>query len=192
MTCLNHEVQGGAHLKTKQRQACELKPARNEHRKMIAAGINVLDPSVSIVKTNTSGDKSRRGAGARWKQSVRRKQRLQRRIWGGWDAVESRPISAQVGVSSDGGVLLLQAVDHRWKVLERFAHCFDDYRQPERTEHSVTELLRQRTYGLVRGSAGGQTRTSAAAAHLRAGAGISRPERPRGVIARPSFRDGHR
>ncbi|MEM9189516.1 MAG: IS1380 family transposase [Myxococcota bacterium] len=54
-------------------------------------------------------------------------------------------------VSSDGGVLLLRAADERSRVLERLASCFTDHRQPERTVHSVTELLRQRIYGLALG-----------------------------------------
>jgi hypothetical protein len=51
-------------------------------------------------------------------------------------------------VSSDGGALLLRAVDDRLKLTERFAACFTDYRQPRLVEHSVLELVRQRTYGI--------------------------------------------
>jgi hypothetical protein len=35
--------------------------------------------------------------------------------------------------------------------MERFAECFTDYRDPDRIEHSVLELLRQRVYCLAAG-----------------------------------------
>jgi hypothetical protein len=54
-------------------------------------------------------------------------------------------------LSSDGGVLLLRELDIRLRVLERFASCFTDYRDPELIEHQVLELLRQRIYGLALG-----------------------------------------
>lgn len=52
---------------------------------------------------------------------------------------------------SDGGVPLLAEVDRMFRVLERYADCFTDHRDPERTEHSVLELARQRIYGLCLG-----------------------------------------
>ena len=54
-------------------------------------------------------------------------------------------------VSSDGGVFLLRAADLHGDVLGRFARCFTDHRRPERVEHTVEELLRQRVYGLALG-----------------------------------------
>ena len=36
-------------------------------------------------------------------------------------------------------------------ILRQFARCFLDYRQPERIDHSVPELVRQRVYGLALG-----------------------------------------
>jgi hypothetical protein len=54
-------------------------------------------------------------------------------------------------ISSDGGGLLLREVDRRARILQRFAACFVDYRRPELIEHSVTELVSQRVYGLALG-----------------------------------------
>lgn len=54
-------------------------------------------------------------------------------------------------LSSDGGALLLRELDLRLGVMRRFADCFTDYRDAERTEHTVLELLRQRVYGIALG-----------------------------------------
>jgi hypothetical protein len=52
-------------------------------------------------------------------------------------------------LSSDGGVLLLGEVDRRRGLLDRFAACFTDHRNPGLVEHSVTELVRQRVFTLA-------------------------------------------
>lgn len=54
-------------------------------------------------------------------------------------------------ISSDGGVVLLAQADHRRRVSERLAECFVDHRDPDRVEHGVDELLRQRLYALALG-----------------------------------------
>jgi hypothetical protein len=54
-------------------------------------------------------------------------------------------------LSSDGGVLLLSEVDRRLGLLEQFAACFEDHRNPALVEHSVLELVRQRVFGLALG-----------------------------------------
>jgi len=54
-------------------------------------------------------------------------------------------------ISSDGGALLLREADARFGVTELLAGCFTDYRNPERVEHSLLELLRQRVYGIALG-----------------------------------------
>jgi len=38
-------------------------------------------------------------------------------------------------ITSDAGVLLLQEVEKRCSIIEQFAHCFDDHRDPRRVEH---------------------------------------------------------
>jgi hypothetical protein len=54
-------------------------------------------------------------------------------------------------ITSDGGGLLLREVEKRTAILERFAGCFQDHRDPERVEHTVKELVAQRVYGLALG-----------------------------------------
>lgn len=54
-------------------------------------------------------------------------------------------------VSSDGGGVLLARLDRSFGYLKRFAASFTDHRDPERIEHEVLELLRQRVYGLALG-----------------------------------------
>ena len=54
-------------------------------------------------------------------------------------------------ISSDGGVVLLRETDARLSITQRMAQCFTDYRNPDQTEHSVLDLLRQRTYGIALG-----------------------------------------
>ena len=54
-------------------------------------------------------------------------------------------------LTTDGGSLLLRQVDRRIHLLQRFANCFVDGRDAARVEHSVTEMVAQRTYGLALG-----------------------------------------
>lgn len=54
-------------------------------------------------------------------------------------------------ISSDGGALLLRAVDRLTNIVGQAACAFTDRRHPESTEHSLEALLRQRTYGLCLG-----------------------------------------
>lgn len=54
-------------------------------------------------------------------------------------------------LSADAGALLLAEVEHLTGILRQFASCFTDYRDPDLIEHTVSELLAQRVYGLVLG-----------------------------------------
>ena len=54
-------------------------------------------------------------------------------------------------VSSDGGVLLLRQLERRLRLLERAASVLTDPRDPERITHSVTDMLKQRVFGLCLG-----------------------------------------
>jgi hypothetical protein len=54
-------------------------------------------------------------------------------------------------ITSDGGGLLLRETERIVRVIEQFAGCFTDYRDPERTEHTVQELVGQRICGLAHG-----------------------------------------
>ncbi len=54
-------------------------------------------------------------------------------------------------MTSDAGALLLHKLEQQTGILRQFAACFTDYRQPDRIEHRLSELIRQRVYGLVLG-----------------------------------------
>jgi len=54
-------------------------------------------------------------------------------------------------VTSDGGALLLREVESKFGFIARFARCFTDHRDPEAIEHTVTDLLKQRVFGLCLG-----------------------------------------
>lgn len=54
-------------------------------------------------------------------------------------------------VSSDGGSVLLGRLDRSYGYTQRFARCFQDYRDGDLIEHELLGLLRQRVYGLALG-----------------------------------------
>lgn len=54
-------------------------------------------------------------------------------------------------MTSNGGVLLLRELEEKSQVLKEFAECFTDYRNAEQIEHTVEELVKQRTYGIILG-----------------------------------------
>ena len=49
-------------------------------------------------------------------------------------------------LTSDAGGLLLREVEARTGLLAKLAGCFDDYRDEDLIEHSVTDLLKQRVF----------------------------------------------
>lgn len=54
-------------------------------------------------------------------------------------------------ITSEGGGLLLGVTDAKMRLLDRCADCFTDYRDPDLTEHTVAQLVRQRIFGLALG-----------------------------------------
>lgn len=54
-------------------------------------------------------------------------------------------------VSSDGGLLLLRKLERRLGLIDAMARALADPRDPERIEHSLADMLRQRVFGLVQG-----------------------------------------
>ena len=54
-------------------------------------------------------------------------------------------------ITSDAGALLLREVDRATSIIRQFSSCFTDYRDPRLIEHSVSELVGQRVYGLSLG-----------------------------------------
>ena len=66
----------------------------------------------------------------------------------------SKPVLAtfdQPDSSSDGGAILLKAIDSQMGLSERLAGCIDDARQPGKVQHSIHDLFRQRIYGIATG-----------------------------------------
>ena len=61
--------------------------------------------------------------------------------------VEARDVQ----VSSDAGILPVRQFDDQIGYTDRFIACLNDLRDPERIEHSVAEMLRQRFFGLIAG-----------------------------------------
>lgn len=57
----------------------------------------------------------------------------------------------QAHASTDGGVLLLKALDDRLRLTDQLAACVVDCREPNKIRHTVRELLRQRIFGLACG-----------------------------------------
>jgi hypothetical protein len=54
-------------------------------------------------------------------------------------------------VTSDAGGLLLREVEAKFGFIAQFTRCFTDHRDPERIEHTLDELLKQRIFGLCLG-----------------------------------------
>jgi len=66
----------------------------------------------------------------------------------------TKPVVAtfdQPHASSDGGAILLKAAEARYGLIEGFARCLVDDRQPGKVRHTLEDLLAQRIYGLACG-----------------------------------------
>ena len=64
------------------------------------------------------------------------------------------PIVARFDVpdaSSEGGLVLLKAVDERLRLTETVAAGLTEDRQPGKIAHSLVDLVRQRVFGLAAG-----------------------------------------
>jgi hypothetical protein len=67
-----------------------------------------------------------------------------------------KPLSVeftQPSQSSDGGVVLLRAIDEKMGLTLRMAQALRDRRQPGKVEHELQEMLRERVYGIACGYA---------------------------------------
>jgi hypothetical protein len=54
-------------------------------------------------------------------------------------------------LSSDGGLPLLAQLDRRLRLTERVAACIHDPRRPDRVQHPLLDLVRQRVYQIAAG-----------------------------------------
>ena len=71
-----------------------------------------------------------------------------------FEAHFSRPVTARFDgaeMTTDGGALLLRAVDKKVRLLQRVVAGFTDGRDAQRVEHELSEMLAQRIYGLALG-----------------------------------------
>ena len=59
-------------------------------------------------------------------------------------------------ITSDAGGVLLREVEKRTGILSRMSGWFEDHRDPERIEHTVESLVKQRVMGLCPGLRGPQ------------------------------------
>jgi hypothetical protein len=57
----------------------------------------------------------------------------------------------QPHASSDGGAVLLKAAEARCGLIDGFARCLVDDRQPQKVRHTLKDLLAQRIFGLACG-----------------------------------------
>ncbi len=72
----------------------------------------------------------------------------------GFQQVGGREIVARFDggrVTSDGGGILLREIEERFHLVEKFAACFTDHRDPDLIEHPLVDLLKQRLFGLCLG-----------------------------------------
>ena len=68
----------------------------------------------------------------------------------------TKPVVARFDLpdaSTDGGLMLLKALDSQLGLTERLAACLDDARDPGKVVHETIELLQQRVFGLCAGYA---------------------------------------
>ena len=54
-------------------------------------------------------------------------------------------------ITSDAGAIVLREVQKRTGILGRMSECFEDHRDPQRIEHTVESLVKQRVMGLCLG-----------------------------------------
>ena len=51
-------------------------------------------------------------------------------------------------ITSNAGGVLLREMEQRTRILGRLSECFTDHRDPDRIEHSVESLIKQRVLDL--------------------------------------------
>lgn len=69
-------------------------------------------------------------------------------------AVNSKKVEAKFkggDITSDGGGLLLRAVDQRFSLTKRLARLIPDSRDPSKIKHSIQTMLKQRVFGIALG-----------------------------------------
>ena len=54
-------------------------------------------------------------------------------------------------MTSDGGILLVAAIEQRLRIAERLAECIEYRREPERVRHGLAEMIRYRALLIAAG-----------------------------------------
>lgn len=73
-----------------------------------------------------------------------------------WEGLFDKPVAVEFTAerqTDNAGLLLPAAVDRQWGLTARIAESLRDKRDPELVVHTMVDLLRQRTYGLLAGFA---------------------------------------
>lgn len=73
-----------------------------------------------------------------------------------FEGLFDKPVSVeftQPSQSSDGGVVLLRAIDEHMGLTDRMSEALRDRRQAGKVEHGMREMLRERVYGIACGYA---------------------------------------
>ena len=60
-------------------------------------------------------------------------------------------VRGQRHASSDGGAVLLKAAERQYGLIDGFAECLVDDRQPGKVRHTLADLLGQRIFGIACG-----------------------------------------
>ena len=66
----------------------------------------------------------------------------------------------QQHASSDGGAVLLKAAERQYGLIDGFAECLVDDRQPGKVRHTLADLLGQRIFGIACGHPDGNDGTA--------------------------------
>ena len=53
--------------------------------------------------------------------------------------------------TSDGGLILLQQMEKKYQIIQKLSTCFEDGRNQKKIDHTLTQLLTQRIFGLCMG-----------------------------------------
>ena len=72
----------------------------------------------------------------------------------GLPAVAGKPVDVAFDggrLTSDGGILLLAAIEQRLKIAERLARCIEDPRAPDRIRHEIAEMIGYRALLIAAG-----------------------------------------
>lgn len=71
-----------------------------------------------------------------------------------FDFYQNRPLVVKFSdleLSSDAGILLARQVEERLQICQTIANCIEEWRAPDKTIHSLTQLVSQRVYQLMGG-----------------------------------------